>query len=92
MLFPSGPPAYTNLHYARHPYLAVDGSCDKWFLCAKVCRPDLVTWEVVYNVTAGVLSNDYVFCGYLLFRAAERRGLSGHETWCGGYQMAWSDS
>ena len=27
-----------------------------------------------------------------LFRSAERRGLSGRETWRDDYQMAWSDS
>ena len=59
VIFPFGPPAYTNLHHLRRPYFTVHGSRDKWFLCAKVYRPDLVTWEVIYNVTAGVRLNEY---------------------------------
>ena len=59
MVFPSGTSDYTNLRHLQHPYLAAHGSYNKWFLSAKVYRPDLVTWEVVYDVTAGVPSNDY---------------------------------
>lgn len=59
MVPPSGAPAYTNLHDPQLPYLAVHGHYDKWSLCAKVYRPDLITWRVVYNATAGVPSNDY---------------------------------
>ena len=40
-------------------YSTLTGHYDEWFLCAKVYRPDLITWRVVYNVTAGVSSNDY---------------------------------
>ena len=43
----------------QYTYLAVHGHYDKWFLCAKVYRPDLITWTAVYNVTAGVPSYDY---------------------------------
>lgn len=59
MVSPSGASAYANLQRLQHSYLAVHGSYDKWFLCAKVYRPDLMTWKVVYDVTAGVSSNDY---------------------------------
>ena len=52
-------PVYTNLHDLQHPYLAVHGHYNLWFLCAKIYRPDLITWVVVYNVTAGVTSDDY---------------------------------
>ena len=44
---------------SQHPYLAVHGHFNKWFLCAKVYRRDLITWRVVYDITPGVPSRDY---------------------------------
>lgn len=59
MISASKAPAYANFHNLQHPYLAVHGHYDRWFLCAKIYRPDLITWRVVYDVTAGVSSYDY---------------------------------
>ncbi|KAF9784550.1 hypothetical protein BJ322DRAFT_1064996 [Thelephora terrestris] len=49
-----------------HPYLAVHGHHDKWFLCAKVYRPDFITWRVVYDVTPGVPSYSVDTCHSVL--------------------------
>ena len=50
----------TTFRDSQYPYLTVHEHFDKWFLCAKVYRPDLITWRVVYDANPGVPSRDYV--------------------------------